>query len=394
MLYRFGNFVSRFWYLILASWLLLLAACWWAAPPWNDVAQDREFAFLPPDAPSRRAEDIFAKAFPDDKVASNVVLILHRANSEGTQLDKDLKFIEDTLEPGLRQIAASEGGLAIESAPKDEPLFGNNAAPPAPPPTSTQRPMIARIRTPNDPEAGALLVSPDDKALLVEVQLTTEMLTKDNWPTIDKIEKLIADLKANGKMPAGMDITMTGSALVGRDHIEGELQSARATEILTVVLVVALLLLIYRAPIIAFIPLVTVFLVVQLSVHALAILGRAGYINLFEGIQIYITILTYGAGVDYCIFFIARYREELEAGTPPAEAIARAISGVGAPVAASAGTVIIGIGMMVFAQFGKFHEAGYAVPFSILLVFFASLTFSPALLRLAGRWAFWPRQVE
>src|SRR5262249_30250385 len=154
------------------------------------VAQDREFAFLPADAPSRRAEDIFAKAFPDDKVASNVVLILHRASSEGTQLDKDLRFIEDTLEPGLRQIAASEGGLATETAPNDEPRFGNNAASPAPP-TSAERPMIARIRTPNDPEAGALMVSSDDTALLVEVQLTTEMLSKDNWPTIDKIEKLL-----------------------------------------------------------------------------------------------------------------------------------------------------------------------------------------------------------
>jgi RND superfamily putative drug exporter len=379
---------------MLAGWVLALAVCWAAAPPWNDVAQDREFAFLPAEVQSRKAEDIYAKAFPDDQLASNVVLVLHRASSEGTQLDKDLKFIEETLEPGLRQIAASEGGLASEAAPPDEPLFGS-PAPTAPASTTpTQRPTIARIRTPNDPEAGALLVSPDDKALVVEVELTTEMLSKDTWPTIDKIEKLVADLKQSGKVPAGLDITLTGSALVGRDHIEGELQSARATEILTIVLVVTLLLVIYRAPLIALIPLVTVFLVVQLSLHALAILGKAGYINLFEGIQIYVTILTYGAGVDYCIFFIARYREELEAGTAPADAVRKAIEGVGAPVAASAGTVIIGIGMMVFAQFGKFHEAGYAVPFSILLVFFASLTFSPALLRLAGHWAFWPRHVE
>src|SRR6202030_617525 len=123
-----------------------------------------------------------------------------------------------------------------------------------------------------------------------------------------------------------------------------ELQSAHATEVLTIVLVVVLLLLIYRAPIIALIPLVTVFLVVQISVHALAILGKAGFIQLFEGIQIYITILTYGAGIDYCLFFTARYREELEQGRSPAEAVSQAIGGIGAAVAASAGTVIIGIG--------------------------------------------------
>ena len=53
--------------------------------------------------------------------------------------------------------------------------------------------------------------------------------------------------------------------------------------------------------------------------------------------------------------------------------------------------VMCGIGMMCFAEFGKFREAGLAIPLSLALVLLATLTFSPALLRLAGRWAFWPR---
>jgi RND superfamily putative drug exporter len=51
-----------------------------------------------------------------------------------------------------------------------------------------------------------------------------------------------------------------------------------------------------------------------------------------------------------------------------------------------------GIGMMVFAQFGKFRQAGIAIPLSLFLVLCATLTFSPSLLRLAGRWAFWPQR--
>ena len=43
----------------------------------------------------------------------------------------------------------------------------------------------------------------------------------------------------------------------------------------------------------------------------LALLAKAGLVSLFEGIQIYVTILAYGAGVDYCLFLTARYREEL-----------------------------------------------------------------------------------
>jgi RND superfamily putative drug exporter len=390
-----GNLVSRFWYLVLAAWLLVLGLCWWAAPPWTEVAQDREFAFLPEKVPSRIAEAMYDKAFPDDHLASNIVLVLHRNVVDRAALNAELKFIEDTLEPALRGIANADGGLAVNTnaPPVDEPLFSDKPAAPVTP-TSAKRSIMASIRTPNDPEAGPLLVSEDDKALLVVIELTTEFLSRDNWPTIDKIRALLNELKAQRKLPPGLDITMTGSALIGRDHVEGEMKSARATEVLTIVLVISLLLLIYRAPLIALIPLITVYFVVQLSVHALSVLAKFGSITLFEGIQIYITILTYGAGVDYCIFLIARYREELEVGTPPALAVTRAISGVGAAITASAATVIIGIGMMVFAQFGKFHEAGYAIPLSIFLVLCASLTFSPALLRLAGHWAFWPRHVD
>src|SRR5262249_9810596 len=127
-----------------------------------------------------------------------------------------------------------------------------------------------------------------------------------------------------------------------------------------------------------------------LSLHILALLAGAGYVTLFEGIQIYITILAYGAGVDYCLFLTGRYKEELDGGAAPRDAVARALRGVGAALAASAITVICGIGMMVFAQFGKFREAGIAIPLSLTLVLLATLSFSPALLLLAGRWAFWP----
>src|SRR6185369_1818471 len=47
------------------------------------------------------------------------------------------------------------------------------------------------------------------------------------------------------------------------------------------------------------------------------------------------------------------------------------------------------IGMMVFAQFGKFREAGIGISLALCVVLCAALTFTPALLRLAGRWAFW-----
>ena len=390
MLFRFlGDVVRRAWPLLLLGWGFVLAGTWLAAPPWSDVAQDREFAFLPANAPSRRAEEVFATAFPEEHLGSNIVLIVHRSDNARGHLDQDRKFIEDVLEPGLREIAKSEGGLAAEPAPSDEPLFGGEPEQLAP---SGKQPIIARIRTPNAPGVGGLLVSPDGQALLVVVELTTEFLATRNWPIIDKIDGLVSDLRTQGRLPTGIEIALTGSAPIGRDHALAQFRSARATELLTVVLVVALLVLIYRAPLLAAIPLVTVYLAVQVSRNILAILGGAGYLTLFQGIEIYITILAYGAGVDYCLFLTARYQEELDHGAGAAEAVSRAVAGTGAALVASAATVMFGIGMMSFAEFGKFREAGLAIPLSIFLVLCATLTFSPALLRLAGRWAFWPRR--
>src|SRR5262245_38224912 len=111
LFHRLGQLIRRRWTWLLIGWLLLLAGAWAIAPPWDEVAQDREFGFFPPDAPSRRAQEMFAKAFPDDHLDSNIVLVVHRTDRRPGQRKHDLKFIEDVVEPGLRQIADDTGGF-------------------------------------------------------------------------------------------------------------------------------------------------------------------------------------------------------------------------------------------------------------------------------------------
>ena len=120
-------------------------------------------------------------------------------------------------------------------------------------------------------------------------------------------------------------------------------------------------------------------------------MAAQGWVDLFDGVKIYVQVVMYGAGVDYCMFLMARYKEELDGGASFDEAIQASVWKVGAALAASAGTTIVGLGMMVFAQFGKFQQAGVAMSFSLVFVLVAALTFSPAMLRFFGRWAFWPR---
>ncbi|MCA9054646.1 MAG: MMPL family transporter, partial [Planctomycetaceae bacterium] len=144
------------------------------------------------------------------------------------------------------------------------------------------------------------------------------------------------------------------------------------------------------APILAMIPLVTVGISVPLTLKILSVLAGWGWIGVFTGLEVYVTVVVYGAGVDYCLFLIARYREELDRSGSLVEAIQAAVGHVGAALATSAGTSIFGIGMMAFADFGKFRQAGIAISLGLTVVLLSALTFTPALLHLCGRWAFWP----
>ena len=93
-------------------------------------------------------------------------------------------------------------------------------------------------------------------------------------------------------------------------------------------------------------------------------------------------VLAYGVGVDYTLFLISRYREELSSGADRTQATVTTISKVGSAVAASAATGFLGIGMMAFASFGKLHQAGLSIALSLFVMLCAALTLTPALLRV------------
>src|SRR5205085_8315656 len=106
--------------------------------------------------------------------------------------------------------------------------------------------------------------------------------------------------------------------------------------------------------------------------------------------KIFAIVILYGAGTDYCLFLISRYREELEGGFRVRDAVARSVGGVGEALAASAGTVMVGLGLMALAEFAKVRCAGPAIALSLGVALIAALTLTPALLSLAGRAVFWP----
>lgn len=374
MFLALGKFLLRTWPVVLAVWAVAFLLAAYFAPPWGSVVKGGQFVFLPEHFPSRRAEALMEQAFPGRLQSSGVVVVVHRDGDGARLKDEDRKFISDVLRPRLEKLLPSDDEVSASSDKGHRP------------------PAVSAIRTFQDHGIGPLLVSADGQASLVVVELSTDFMEYRNVAVVGTVEEIVDSVQREGRVPEGLLLALSGSATLGRDILIAEKSSAEAAENWTLVLVVLMLLAIYRAPLLAIVPLLTLFCAVQLSLRLLSMLAQGGHITLFEGLEVYAMIIAYGPGVDYCLFLVARYRENLDLGSEPRKALRNSIEQVGAAITASAGTVICGIAMLGFAEFGKFREAGVSIAFCLLMVLIAILTFTPALLLLGGRWAFWPLQ--
>lgn len=384
MFAKLGDFIVRAWPAILIAWITGVVSVSLMAPQLESVASTEEFAFLPKASHSLQAEKLFREAFPRSYCPSRIVIIARREAGDGIT-DEDKNFLDDGVDEESYPINDESRRFELR-----EQLM-NIAAKEAAKVEEGSRPVISKIRTFRDPIIGQFLTSQDGKAVLIIVELTTEFLDTRNRVPVGEIEALLNYREFAEKIPKGLSIVLSGEGTVGRDMIDAAKNSAKSTELLTVILVLVLLGAIYRAPFMAIIPLVTVVVAVKLSMSLLILMAVRGWVVLFQGIETYVAVLMYGAGVDYCLFLIARYKEEIDAGVSFDEAVSNCVAKVGTAIVASAGTVICGIGMMIFAEFGKFRDAGVAISFGLTIVLIASLTFTPAFLRLAGKWAFWPQ---
>ena len=113
---------------------------------------------------------------------------------------------------------------------------------------------------------------------------------------------------------SGLDISISGSAAVGSDLLLASADSVRNTEWFTLILVTTILITVYRSPLLVIVPLVTIGVSLDIALHTLALIsqieGPSGpYLSLFKTTKIFIVVILFGTGTDFCLFLIARLRE-------------------------------------------------------------------------------------
>jgi RND superfamily putative drug exporter len=357
MFHRIGRFATAHPWVVCIAWAiggLFLTA---VAPSWDSRTQDDDIRFLPDRCPSVRGYQLMQQAFPDDVFASRLVFAVER--EEEILGDSDFALVS-TLVDDLELLRKQAPDLQIG------------------------KPCSYR-----DAVIGSRLISADRHCTLIQVPLGTPFLALQTQASVDRARECLEKRVAAAGRGAPR-LYATGSAGLGRDLVTAAGESLDGTTWATIALVVVVLLLVYRAPLLALVPLLTIAMSVWVSMDILALLTLVPGVHLVSISKVFAIVILYGAGTDYCLFLISRYREELTAGHPVPSAIGLSVGAVGAALAASAGTVMCGLGLMGTAEFAKVRYAGPAIAFSLGIALLASLTLTPALLRLVGKKVFWP----
>lgn len=359
MFFRLGHFSAYRSWLVCAGWLVLGIALSCVAPAWNTQTQDDDVRFVPERFTSVRAYHLLEKSFPQDVFASRAVFAVERDQSALTE--DDFKLVE-MLVADLEQLRQAEPELKIGKV------------------DSCQNGLV-----------GWRMVSNDQQCTLIQVSLGTPYLAIATQQAVERMDAVIKKRLASTRHD-GLEVHTTGSAGIGRDLTKATGDSLDHTTWATIILVIVVLLIVYRAPLLALVPLVTIAISVWVALKMLALMTLIPGVHLVNISKIFAIVILYGAGTDYCLFLISRYREELEGGFGIKDALARGVGGVGEALAASAGTVMFGLGLMALAEFAKVRYAGPAIALSLGIALLASLTLTPALLSVLGRAVFWPGQ--
>jgi RND superfamily putative drug exporter len=235
-------------------------------------------------------------------------------------------------------------------------------------------------------QAGPVVPSRDGRAAFVGLTVPQNIQS-------GPLESLLHEVRAavGPEQQSGLQVLVTGPAAEVNDFVNGFTNIDTTVLLASVGVVAVLLLLTYRSPVLWLLPLLVVGVAYALAAAIVYLLSsRTGLLVNSESGGI-LPVLVFGAGTDYALLLIARYREELRRHADRHRAMAAALRRAGPAMLASSSTVALGLLCLLAAELSSNRGLGPVGAIGIACAFLAMTTLLPALLVVLGRWVFWPR---
>ena len=156
--------------------------------------------------------------------------------------------------------------------------------------------------------------------------------------------------------------------------------------------VILILLLTYRSPVLWVLPILSAVFALFTSEAVIYFLAKYADLTVNGQSQAILTVLVVGAGTDYALLLVARYREELRRHEDRHEAMAFALHRAAPAIFASAGTVVAGMLCLMLAEMNSTAGLGPVNAIGVTITLLVMVTLLPALLVICGRWVFWPKR--
>lgn len=230
--------------------------------------------------------------------------------------------------------------------------------------------------------ATASFFSEDRRTAIIPVNLDSELDNPEIKHTLETITKIVEE-------ETELTVSITGPAGIAVDTTDLFTRADIVLILSTVGIILVLLIIIYRSPLIALIPLLAAVFVYQIVTQLLGAFGKAGLLMSAQSVSI-MSVLLFAAVIDYSLFVFSRFREELKHYEDKHTAMKMAMRGTGLPVFYSGGTVFLAMFILIFAELGDYKNFAPIFGTALFVIMIASVTLVPALFTIFGRKSFWP----
>ena len=213
-------------------------------------------------------------------------------------------------------------------------------------------------------------------------------LGHDGW---NRAGKVVPKILTIARSQPGLTAHVTGPAGYASDSAEAFKGIDGTLLFAALAVVIVILLATYRSPILWLFPVISAGIALTVAQGVIYLLARAGLTVNAQSAGI-LTVLVFGAGTDYALLLVARYREELRRHADRHEAMAIALHRAGPAIVASGTTVILGMLCLGLAEMNSTRGLGPVLAIGVLIALLSMMSLLPALLVIVGRWVFWPKR--